>query len=796
MMRAATRFLPRAAARQARLASAASTNAPLPPAFAVAPEVRAAIDAGAPVVALESTIIAHGMPFPQNLDMARGVEATVRARGAVPATVAVVDGAVRVGLDGGALERLARAGPGGVRKCSRRDLALCAAQGALGATTVSGTMVAAEAAGISVFVTGGIGGVHRGGEDSLDVSADLAELGRTPVAVVCAGVKSILDVPRTLEYLETQGVAVLGWRTDTVPNFFCDDSGIPLPQGAGAGGARCDDAAAVARVLRASFDGLALRTGVVVAVPNPEPAADAAAVDAAVATALREADAAGVAGKAVTPFLLKRVNELTGGGSLEANLALVRHNARVGADVAVELAALRRAGEGPGASGGGGGGGGGASGSPLGGTRAFSTSTSSAAAAAATAAAAAASASSSSAPSSSAPVVVVGGITVDLVAAPDAGAPFVMGSSNPGTVNVAYGGVARNVAEAMARLGAAPRLVSAVGDAAGDGGHGACPHADGAVAACAGVGMRVGGGSVRRAPGVGTAVYSAALDDAGDLVVAYADMAAMAAVTPEHVALFADEIARAPLVVADGNPPAAALRRLVALAQQPAQGGLGGSRVPVWFEPTSVAKARKALDPGVLPGLDVITPNEDELRALASATMGVEDGSDDAAALWAGARDEEEGLELACGVVLDAMSAADGGRRWKHLVVTRGARGVLVASRGPGDELGDGESDSDSDGDIGDFAGSALRLMYLDGEALDDVVNCTGAGDTLVGAMAAYIASGEGADAGSPAPEDDDGVLPERMWDAAQRGMEAARLTVMSESPVAPELGEVGRGGR
>jgi pseudouridylate synthase len=297
-------------------------------------EVAAALAEGRPVVALESTIISHGMPFPANLECALGVEAAVRAHGAVPATVAVMDGAVRVGLAGDRIEALARAGPAAVRKVSRRDLASAVARRQLGATTVAGTMAAAHSAGIAVFATGGIGGVHRGGEATMDVSADLTELGRTPVAVVCAGVKSILDIPRTLEYLETQGVPVVTLGQDGFPAFYTPDSGVRSPE-------RADSPDAVAAILHAGLT-LGLANGMVVAVPNPAPA-EAAAVGAAIETALREADAAGIAGWRLTPFLLERVATLTHGDSLRSNVTLVTHNAGVGAQVAVALAARQRA---------------------------------------------------------------------------------------------------------------------------------------------------------------------------------------------------------------------------------------------------------------------------------------------------------------------------------------------------------------------------------------------------------------------------------------------------------------------
>ncbi len=299
----------------------------MPPLVTCAEKVRAALDAGRPVVALESTVIAHGLPWPHNLDVALEMEAAVEANGAAPATIAVIDGQLRAGLDRSTLERLARKHEP-IRKLTRRDLGLALAEGGLGATTVAATMLIAHWAGIRVFATGGIGGVHRG--QSGDVSADLPELARTPVAVVCAGAKAILDLPRTLEWLETFGVPVLGYRTDALPAFFVHSSGLPVQR-------RVESAAEAARLIRAHWS-LGLTSGVVVAVPVPQDqAADPDPVNAAIAQALAEAEAAGVRGQAVTPYLLDRVAALTGGESVTANLALLRQNAAVAAQIAVKL---------------------------------------------------------------------------------------------------------------------------------------------------------------------------------------------------------------------------------------------------------------------------------------------------------------------------------------------------------------------------------------------------------------------------------------------------------------------------
>ncbi len=295
-------------------------------------EVQAARAAGKPIVALESTIITHGMPFPQNVETARQVEADIRAADAVPATIAVLDGRIRIGLDAADLDRLGQ--EKNVMKCSRADLAIAVATGRPGSTTVAATMMAADAAGISVFATGGIGGVHKGAETSFDISADLDELSRTPVCVVCAGAKALLDIPKTLEVLETRGVPVIAYGTDEVPAFWSRESGLPAPY-------RMDSAGEIARLIEARklFGG---HGGVLIA--NPVPAESEISrgemgqyIDAAIAEAARR----DVRGKAVTPFVLGHIFELTKGRSLVTNIALVRNNARLAAAIAVALAAAK-----------------------------------------------------------------------------------------------------------------------------------------------------------------------------------------------------------------------------------------------------------------------------------------------------------------------------------------------------------------------------------------------------------------------------------------------------------------------
>lgn len=296
------------------------------------PEVAQALADSHPVVALESTIISHGMPYPQNVATALQVEAEVRAHGAVPATIAIIGGRLKAGLSANEIEALGRAGHG-VAKVSRRDMPFIVSAGAMGATTVAATMLIAAMAGIRVFATGGIGGVHRGAQQSFDISADLQELARTPVAVVCAGAKSILDLGLTLEYLETHGVPVVGYRTPWLPAFFTRESPFKVDY-------QLDSAEAIAAALHAKW-AMGLDGGVVVANPIPqEHAMPQAAIDTAVTQALLEAAEQGISGKASTPFLLARVCEITGGDSLASNIQLVLNNARLAAGIAAAYTRL------------------------------------------------------------------------------------------------------------------------------------------------------------------------------------------------------------------------------------------------------------------------------------------------------------------------------------------------------------------------------------------------------------------------------------------------------------------------
>ena len=296
----------------------------------ISPEVKKALDEGRPVVALESTIISHGMPYPRNVETALLVEQTIRDCGATPATIAVIGGRLKAGLSRDEIEYLGKTGRG-VAKASRRDLPALVARGADGATTVTTTRIIAHMAGIKIFATGGIGGVHRGAEVTMDISADLEELAQTPVMVVCAGAKSILDLGLTLEYLETHGVPVIGYGTDELPAFYTRKSGFGVDY-------RVDSPAELAAMFRAQRD-LGYKGGMLVTNPIPEEySMDKAVIDKAIDEALAQAKAQGIHGKETTPFLLAKVVELTGGDSLDSNIQLVLNNARVAAKTACELA--------------------------------------------------------------------------------------------------------------------------------------------------------------------------------------------------------------------------------------------------------------------------------------------------------------------------------------------------------------------------------------------------------------------------------------------------------------------------
>ncbi|XP_064011573.1 uncharacterized protein LOC135181955 isoform X2 [Pogoniulus pusillus] len=471
--------------------------------FKIHPSVQEALMDRKPVVALESTIITHGMAYPQNLSMAREVEEVVTTNGAVPATIGILRGHIHVGLTDEELEFLASSR--NTVKVSRRDLPYVLSQGLSGGTTVSGTMIAAHKVGISVFVTGGLGGVHRGGENSLDVSADLTELGQTPVAVVSAGVKSILDIGRTLEYLETQGVCVAAFgQSREFPAFFSRQSGFQAPY-------HVQDEEEAAELI-ASALGLGLNSGVLIAVPCPqERATSAQVIEEATQQALSEARSKGITGKEVTPFLLQKISELTDGKSLDSNLALIQNNARVGSCIAVALSKLQKARR------------------------------------------------KRNLPqredTTPPQPVVIGGINVDFIA--KAQNPVILGGgqTNAGRVRRTFGGVGRNLADCLSRLEWAPLFLSAVGKD---------EHSESVLHCCHHMDMS----AILHLEGKSTATYCAVVTRGGELSIGLGDMDIHQQITEQYVSQFKENLCQAPLVCIDGNVPLSTIQYICQLARE------------------------------------------------------------------------------------------------------------------------------------------------------------------------------------------------------------------------------------
>ncbi|KAJ2370285.1 hypothetical protein H4S01_000480 [Coemansia sp. RSA 2610] len=539
----------------------------------LAPRVREALRNGEPVVALESTIISHGMPYPQNVETAREVEQIVAAHGSTAATVALIDGRIHVGLSDHELLRLGR-GDEPVVKTSRRDMAAVLSQRLLGATTVAGTMLAAHLAGIPVFATGGIGGVHRGAETTMDVSADLTELGRTPVAVVCAGAKSILDLPKTLEFLETQGVPVVAYGDSAeFPAFFSAHSGLQAPWNL----QRPDQ---VARLIRTSAE-LGLQNGMVVAVPVPgEHAETSAKIEQAIDAALAESTELGIKGKQATPFLLKRVAERTRGASLATNIALVKNNARVASQVAASLAIM-------------------------GGCRPRQYSTR----------AASGQGIRNSAKTDQRPLLVVGCAAVDITAQVDSQQcpTWVPATSQPGAVFTSVGGVGQNIARAAHFLGANVALIAAVANDA----HGAAVRAELHALGMDTRFLQLLDGSAR------TAIYNAVHGPDGDLIAAVADMHINGLLAPQQIEEAVAELN--PCVVGlDANPSVLAIATTLTCANR--------AQACVVYEPTSAAKCTNALRAlsfikrsnamaDVRGLIHIVTPNALELQHMAEAAL-------------------------------------------------------------------------------------------------------------------------------------------------------------------------------
>ncbi|XP_047452891.1 pseudouridine-5'-phosphate glycosidase isoform X2 [Mugil cephalus] len=525
--------------------------------FRVHPSVSQALAENKPVVALESTIITHGMPYPHNLSTAKEVEAIVRAEGATPATVGVIDGEVRVGLSPEELDHLAQCKSS--LKVSRRDLPYVISKGLSGGTTVSGTMIAAHRAGIPVFVTGGIGGVHRDGENSLDISADLTELGRTPIAVVSAGVKSILDIGRTLEFLETQGVCVATYgASKNFPAFFSPQSGFASAYNV------CDPEEA-AKLIESTLT-LGLQSGVLLAVPIPEEQAAAGRqIEEAIQAAVTEASDKGVTGRDVTPFILQKVNELTQGKSLQANIALIHNNAKVGSQIACALSKqkneriLKSRSHPPGKL------------------------------------------SADSQPD----IIVVGGTNVDFIAKGKT-KTLHFGHTNPGSVCQSFGGVGRNIADSLSRLRQTPLFISAVGtDTNSDAVLNYCKH--------------MNTSAVARLEDQSTATYCAVITESGELSLGLGDMDIHRHITEHYVSQFEKQLSSATLVCLDGNIPVSTINYVCSVAKN--------HNVNVWYEPTSVEKVGKPFLSDAWKSLSYSSPNLAELCTM-NKTLGIKTPED------------------------------------------------------------------------------------------------------------------------------------------------------------------------
>eukprot|EP00105_Crassostrea_gigas_P002134 XP_011414561.1 PREDICTED: pseudouridine-metabolizing bifunctional protein C1861.05 [Crassostrea gigas] len=515
----------------------------------ISDEVQNALHHGKPVVALESTIVTHGMPHPNNLETALSVEKIIRDNGVVPATIGILKGKVRVGLTNTEMEYLADPATS-VIKTSRRDFPGVLSLKLNGGTTVSGTMVVANLVGIKIFVTGGIGGVHYGVQETMDVSADLTELGRTPVTVISSGVKSILDIRKTLEYLETEGVAVATYGTSQeFPAFFTPHSGFKVPYNV----TNPTQAAHFIEAHRA----MNLHSGILIGVPIPESEGASAGetIQQAIESALLQAKEQNISGKDVTPFILDRVNAITGGASLQANICLIKNNAMVGSQIAYKLSKL------------------------------IKSKKSQSHAATVT----------KHSHKEKADVVVIGGSIVDFYARVNSDNFQSNGATYPGGVAQSFGGVGRNLADGLSHLGVNAFFISAIGKDSHRAGFKAyCHH------------MNLGG--VLEMEGHRTATYCAVLQKGGQLLFGIGDMDIHSQITPEYIQTFQSVIEGAKMLCIDGNMTPDAMRSALQIAQS--------KNVPVFFEPTDMYKANKPFQVNVGKFVTITTPNLNELRSM------------------------------------------------------------------------------------------------------------------------------------------------------------------------------------
>ncbi|TDH64894.1 hypothetical protein CCR75_000246 [Bremia lactucae] len=682
-----------------------------------------------PLVALESTIISHGMPYPQNLHMAKRLEEIVRSEGACPATICIGDGMLKVGLAEIDLIKLAELGPS-AKKCSTRDMAAAVIdKNIVGATTVSSTMRIAHAAGIKVFVTGGIGGVHRFCEETMDISTDLIELSRTPVAVVCAGIKSILDIPRTLEALETHSVPVIGYKTDQFPAFYTQDSGEKAHL-------RQDTPEDIARIIYES-DALLLPNGHIVAVPNSMPV-PSQLVNEAIELGLQEVMTKKIHGQAVTPFLLKRVNEITEGASLKSNIELVYNNAIVGSQIACALFHLAN---------------------PVRMTptvKAYS---------------APEKVIKISRANTGKRVLVAGGLVLDIISSSTSS--LIRGTSNIGKIKQSSGGVGRNIAECLHRLELDPLLVSCVGN-----------DAPGSILLenLKQLGMQTSGVSISETKS--TAVYSAILDSSGDMDAAVADMNGFEAI--EINSISDKEIEVAELVIADGNITSSAIKELFERSSN--------FGIDTWFEPTSVQKAVRVVEGGGLKFLKYMSPNLDELHAIteairnkqynASVNSCSEPGDHFPLVKESAYFSMEIMMRLKEDLITTLLSMANGDTtRSKYILVTLGRHGALIASinlcaRDLNTMVDDCKFQVEIWGQHRINNNHLISIVHHPGTQIR-ATNCTGAENTVD-----YIPAGDSMVGGTVF-----GLLQgHNILESCHMGMIAARTSLASEHAINPDL--------
>ncbi|KAF9134019.1 hypothetical protein BGW39_008363 [Mortierella sp. 14UC] len=695
-------------------------------------EVKTALDQKKPLVALESTIISHGMPYPANYETAIAVEKVVRDNGATPATIAIIDGQIQIGLSQDQIRHLAKMGREAV-KASRRDLAVVMAKKQTGATTVSATMLLAHRAGISVFATGGIGGVHRGYEDTMDASADLTELGRTPVAVVCAGVKSILDIGRTLEFLETQGVTVATYGgTSDFPAFFTRTSGfqsmlnIETPK--------------EAAELIAANHAVDLQSGIVIGVPiAKEDAMDDALVGEAINVAVKESIEQGIVGKESTPFLLKRVNELTGGNSLKSNIALVKQNASVAAKIAKDLAALNVRSQ----------------------TRSYSTSARR----------------MKHTQAASGPIMVIGGTVVDITSTAST-AMDVLHSSFPGTTRHTLGGVGRNVAEGISLIHGSSDVVfvSVVGESEkGSTEDMFGPWLKNAIA-------RKGANSLEiyPVPGARTATYTAIHDASGNLVSAIADMEIFDLMPIDKVQNAIHKY-KPRTVCFDANLSSECMKAILETCRD--------QNVQTFFEPTSVSKCTRPLDKSLLEPLKegllrFSSPNEYELAAMARQARELMDRSDtepsarSIRAYSEFSHDDRAALEGPEYAEL-LSDAEDLSKFIPTLFIKLGAKGVLVFQRwsvgGPPVQEG-GHRDV------------TLSRKLFPAHKAELVRNVTGAGDSFVASVVTSIHNAKKPTSDTMSALEDPVEFWKQLDGIIHDGQAAAILTMQTHESISPEL--------